>query len=75
MLNPLLISLAREYVECIDTIQHGCFAGSHALHDLEGMRGLLHAQLMGVINSADYVEAEQDTYAYALKVVRWSRMH
>lgn len=73
--HPMLVSLAREYVQTIDMIGGGRFKTNTELHDLEGQRGMLHEQLMSVVNAADYEEAQRDTYVYAVKVIRWSRSH
>ena len=73
--HPMLISLAREYIGMIHAISHGRFTSSRALHDMEGQRAVLHQQFLAVVNAADYEQAEQDAYAYAVKVIEWARLH
>jgi hypothetical protein len=42
-------SIAREYVEVIDSIRYGQFADVSELRYLEGQRALLHQQLMELL--------------------------
>ena len=45
MTNDYLLSLAREYLEVIDNIEHGRFANGLDLYSMESDRSVLHAQL------------------------------
>lgn len=73
VVNPLLISLCREYLTVIDNMQHGKWLEHTELHDMEQNRAVLHQQLLSVVNADDYEQAEQDTYKYAQLVVTWAK--
>jgi hypothetical protein len=45
----MISSIAREYVEVIDRIRYGQFAGTDELRYLEGQRALLHQQLLELL--------------------------
>lgn len=73
--NPLLVSLCREYVDVINNMRCGKWLEHTELHDMEQNRAVLHAQLLSVVNADDYTSAELDTHAYARKVCDWARNH
>ena len=45
----MISAIARDYVEVIDSIHYGQFAGTDELRYLEGQRALLHQQLVELL--------------------------